>query len=141
LGTAGLSIVAGAFAILLSVLVRSLRSSAAWSAVDRGEARAETLSELTGIFGREALQEAFGPPRLEDGIFPVSRRDVRRKRTGLGVLFGDRVLDGACAFIAIAALTPIWPVWTGRSLMEGVFAVAAAYQAAGWIASFRYLRN
>ena len=88
---------AAACAILLSVVIRWIRSGASWDAVDEGRATADVLRDLTGILDFDSLQETFGPPRLEDGIFPVTRREVLRQRTGLGYLFGDRWLDGGSA--------------------------------------------
>lgn len=105
---------AAAFAILLSVVIRSIRGGASWQQVEEGRATADTLRDLTGIMDFEQLQQTFGPPRLEDGIFPVTQGEVRRARTGLGYLFGDRWLDGASALVAIISLMPIWPLWNTR---------------------------
>ena len=93
---------AAACAILFSVVIRWLRSGASWESVEQGSATANELRELTGILDYDKLQETFGPPRLEDGAFRVTRRDVLRERTGLGYLFGDRYLDGASALVANA---------------------------------------
>src|SRR5262245_21183846 len=77
---------AAAIAILLSVIVRWIRSGASWQAIEEGAATADVLRDLTGIMSFERLQEVFGPPRLEDGVFPVTRREVLRQRTGYGYL-------------------------------------------------------
>src|SRR5690348_14439774 len=100
-----------AIAILLSVLVRWIRSGASWQAIDEGRATADILRDVTGIIESDRLQETFGPPRLDDGVFLVTRAEVKRERTGLGFLLGDRWLDGACALIALVSLLPIWPMW------------------------------
>ncbi|MEZ5938793.1 MAG: hypothetical protein R3C52_11315 [Hyphomonadaceae bacterium] len=133
--TAGLAQTAAAFAILLSVIVRWIRSGASWQAVEDGVATAETLRDLTGITDYDKLQETFGPPRLQDGVFPVTRREVLRNRTGLGYLLGDRVLDGGSAIVAILTLMPIWPVWGTRAWLEIFLTFAAIYQAGGWTAA------
>lgn len=131
---------AAACAILFSVVIRSLRSGASWEAVDQGSATANELRELTGILDYDKLQETFGPPRLEDGAFRVTRRDVLRERTGLGYLFGDRYLDGASALVAIATLLPLWPVWGTRWWLDTLLAFASVYQVAGWVASARLFK-
>lgn len=123
-----------AIAILLSVTVRWLRSGAAWAAVDEGQATAEILTELTGIRGREALFETFGPSRLEDGVFPVTRAEVKRARTGMGYLMGNGWLDGACALVALVSLFPVWPLWGTRMWLDAGLTISAAYQVAGWAA-------
>ena len=131
----GFTQTAVAIAILLSVIVRSIRSGAAWGAVDEGAATAEHLRELTGLRTGQELLEAFGPPRMEDGLFPVSRAQVRRARSGLGVLIGDGRLDAACALVALASLLPVWPLWGTRAWLEVALMAAGAYQAAGWLAA------
>lgn len=136
----GIAQAAGAIAILLSVVVRSIRSGASWQAVDDGEATAEHLRDLTGILDIQRLREVFGPPRLMDGVFPVSRREVLRNRSGLAYLLGDRWLDGASALIAILALFPLWPLWGTRSWLDTLLLLAGGYQAAGWIASARFIK-
>ena len=132
---------AAAFAILLSVVIRSIRGGASWQQVEEGRATADTLRDLTGIMDFEQLQQPFGPPRLEDGKFPVTQGEVRRARTGLGYLFGDRWLDGASALVAIISLMPIWPLWNTRQWLDTLLIFAGAYQAAGWIASMRVIRT
>ncbi|MBI1339440.1 hypothetical protein GC169_04410 [bacterium] len=123
-----------AIAILLSVFVRSTRTGASWRAVDDGVATADHLRDLTGILTRAQLQETFGPPTTE-GVYPVTRAEVRRERGGVGVLMGDRWLDGACAIVALVTLLPIWPIWGGRSVLELALTLAAGYQGAGWAAT------
>lgn len=135
----GFTQAAAAIAILLSVIVRSIRSGASWDAVDQGRATAEHLRDLTGIMKLEDLQEAFGPPRLDDGVFPVTRKEVLRNRSGLGYLLGDKWLDGGSALIAVIVLLPIWPVWDTRWALNILLSFAALYQVAGWIASTRFL--
>lgn len=132
---------AAACAILLSVVIRWIRSGASWDAVAEGRATADVLRDLTGILDFESLQEAFGPPRMEDGVFPVTRREVLRNRTGLGFLFGDRWLDGGSALIAILAIAPIWSVWDSQMWLDILLAFASIYQAAGWVAAFRLVRR
>jgi hypothetical protein len=132
---------AAAFAILLSVVIRWIRNGASWQAIEEGRATADNLRDLTGILEFDRLQEAFGPPRLQDGVFPVTRREVLRQRTGLGYLFGDRWLDGASALIAIVTLFPIWPLWGTRQWLDTLLIFAGLYQAAGWIAVVRLVRK
>jgi hypothetical protein len=128
-----------AFAILISVIVRWIRTGASWQAIDDGAATADVLRDVTGIMEFDKLQEAFGPPRLEDGVFPVTRGEVKRQRTGLGYLMGDRWLDGGCAVIALTTLTPIWPVWGTRVWLDTLLIFAGCYQVAGWLAATRLI--
>jgi hypothetical protein len=130
---------AAAIAILLSVIVRWIRSGASWQAIEEGRATAEVLGDITGILDREQLQEAFGPPRLEDGVFPVTPREVRRQKSGLGYLMGDRWLDGGSAVIALIAILPIWPAWGTRIWLDTLLILASIYQAAGWLAAMRLI--
>lgn len=130
-----------ACAILFSVVIRWLRSGASWDAVAEGRATADVLRELTGILDFDSLQETFGPPRLEDGIFPVTRREVLRQRTGLGYLFGDRWLDSGSTVIAILAVLPIWPIWESQMWLDILLAFASIYQVAGWVAAFRLVKR
>lgn len=130
---------AAALAILLSVVIRGIRGGASWQAVHEGRATADTLRDLTGILDFDDLQKTFGPPRLEDGVFRVTQQEVRRERTGLGYLFGDRWLDGASALVALVTLLPIWPLWSSRQWLDTLLIFAGAYQAAGWIAGFRLM--
>ncbi len=131
---------AAACAILFSVVIRWIRSGTSWDAVAEGRATADVLRDLTGIIEFDRLQEAFGPPRLDDGVFPVTRREVLRNRTGLGYLFGDRWLDGGSAVIAILALLPIWSIWDSNTWFDTLLLFASAYQVAGWVAAFRLVR-
>lgn len=137
----GFTHMAAAFAILLSVLIRAIRSDASWAAVEEGRATADTLRDLTGILEFDRLQEVFGPPRLEDGVFPVGRAEVLKARTGLGYLFGDRWLDGGSALIAAVTLMPVWPLWGTWQWLETLLIFASLYQAAGWIAVLRLIRK
>lgn len=137
----GIAQAAGAIAILLSVIVRSIRSGSSWQAIKDGEATAEDLRDVTGILDLKRLREVFGAPRLQDGVFLVSRKDVLNNRTGLGYLLGDKWLDGVSGVIAIAALIPIWPLWGTRPWLDTLLILAGAYQAAGWIASARFIKD
>jgi hypothetical protein len=128
-----------AFAILISVVVRWIRSGASWQAIEEGRATADILRDVTGIMEFDKLQDLFGPPRLEDGVFPVTRPEVMRQRTGLGYLMGDRWLDGGCAVIALTALMPIWPLWGTRIWLDTLLIFAGSYQVAGWLAATRLI--
>ena len=130
---------AAAIAILLSVIVRWIRSGASWQAVEEGRATAEVLGDITGILDKEKLQVAFGPPRLEDGVFPVTVREVLRQKNGVGYLMGDRWLDGGSAGVGLIALLPIWPAWGTRIWLDTLLILASVYQAAGWLAAMRLI--
>ncbi len=130
-----------AFAILLSVVIRWLRNDSSWLAIEEGRATADTLRDLTGILEFDRLQEVFGPARLQDGVFPVTKREVLKQRTGLGYLFGDRWLDGASALVAVVTLLPIWPLWSTWQWLETLLMFAALYQVAGWFAVFRLVKK
>jgi hypothetical protein len=139
MSTPGFTQAVAAIAILLSVIVRWIRSGASWQAIDEGRATADILRELTGITDFEKLQDVFGAPRLEDGIFPVTRREVLRQRTGLGFLIGDGWLDGGSAAIALVVLLPVWPIWGTRMWLDTLLIFASIYQAAGWLAATRLI--
>jgi hypothetical protein len=132
---------AAALAILLSVVIRSLRNDSSWTAVEEGRVTAQTLRDLTGIMEFDQLQEAFGAPRLDDGVFPVTRSKILQQRTTLGYLFGDRWLDGGSAVIAIITLLPIWPIWGTRFWLDTLLMFASAYQVAGWVATMQFQRR
>ena len=132
---------AAALAILLSVVIRSLRNDSSWIAVDEGRVTAQTLRDLTGILEFDQLQEAFGAPRMVVVVFSVTRRKIRRERTTLGYLFGDRWLDGGSAVIAIITLLPIWPIWGTRWWLDILVALASMYQVAGWVATLQFQRK
>lgn len=132
---------AAALAILISVVIRSLRNDSSWVAVDEGRVTAQTLRDLTGILEFDELQERFGAPRMDDGVFPVARRKILAERTTLGYLFGDRWLDGGSAVIAIVSLLPIWPVWGTRWWLDTLLMFASAYQVAGWVATLQFQRK
>lgn len=136
---AGYTAMVAAFAILLFVAVRWIRSGASWGAIDEGTATAEHLRDITGILEPDKLQEAFGPPRLEDGVYPVTHQEVLRNRTGLGYLLGDKWLDGASAVIAVLVLLPIWPLWGTRPWLEMLLVFASLYQIAGLFASMTFM--
>jgi len=91
--------------------------------------------------GIRQLQEAFGAPRLDDGVFPVTRRKILQERTTLGYLFGDRWLDGGSAIVAIVTLLPIWPIWGTRIWLDTLVLFASGYQVAGWVATMQFQRR
>jgi hypothetical protein len=64
---------------------------------------------------------------------------VRRERTGLGDLMGDRGFDGGCARIALVSLMPIWPGWGTRAWLDPLLIFAGSYQIAGWLAATRLI--
>jgi hypothetical protein len=130
---------AAAIAIILSVIVRWIRSGASWQAVEEGRARAAELRDITGIVEFDKLQEAFGPPRLEDGVFPVTEREVLRQRTGFGYLMGDKWLDGGSLLIAAVSLLPLWPAWGTRVWLDTLLMFAGIYQILGWVAASRLI--
>lgn len=132
---------AAALAILISVVIRSLRNSSSWYAVEEGRVTAQTLRDLTGILEFDAIQAAFGAPRIDDGVFPVTRRKILQERTTLGYLFGDRWLDGGSAVIAIVTLLPVWPIWGTRWWLDTLLMFASAYQVAGWVATLQFQRG
>ncbi len=132
---------AAACAILFSVVIRSLRAGASWDAVSEGSVTAATLRELTGILEFDRLQQVFGPPRMEDGVFPVTRSEIMRQRTSLAYLFGDRWLDGGSALVAIISLLPIWPLWSTQWWLDTLLVFASIYQVAGWVATTRLARR
>lgn len=139
MSTPPLAEAAAAIAILLSVTVRGIRSGASWQAVEEGRATADILRDLTGIMDGEKLQNVFGPPRLEDGVFPVTRREILRQRSGFAYLMGDRWLDGGSAAIALLTLMPIWPQWNTYPWLDTLLVFAGIYQAAGWLAAVRLI--
>jgi hypothetical protein len=132
---------AAACAILFSVVIRWLRAGSSWDAVEEGRATAQTLRDLTGILQYDRLQEVFGAPRLQDGIFNVTRREVLRQRTGPAYLIGDRWLDGGSALVAIVSLLPIWPIWGTRWWLDAFIMLASFYQVAGWIAIMQMMKR
>lgn len=132
---------AAACAILFSVVIRWIRAGSSWDAVEEGRATAQTLRDLTGVMEYDRLQEIFGPPRLQDGIFNVTRGEVMRERTGAAYLIGDRWLDGGSALVAIVSLLPIWPIWGTRWWLDTLLVFASLYQAAGWVTTMRLLRR
>ena len=137
--TPGFTQAAAAIAIILSVIVRWIRSGASWQAIDEGRATADILRDITGILDFEKLQGAFGPPRLEDGVFPVTHFEVKQQRTGLGYLMGDKWLDGGSMVIALVAILPIWPLWGTRVWLDMLLIFAGLYQIAGWVAATRLI--
>ncbi|MEM6627285.1 MAG: hypothetical protein AAGB25_08145 [Pseudomonadota bacterium] len=132
-GSDGFGLAAAALAILLSAIVRIIRTGDAWRAVEEGRAGVEHLRDLTGVLEPRALQDIFGPPTLE-GIYPVAPEQVRRARRPLGRLMGDPYLDSAS--VAVAALSLIWsPDGPLRIFLTTAFLLAAGYQATGWAAT------
>ena len=132
---------AASCAILFSVVIRWLRAGASWDAVEQGQATAQTLRDLTGIMQYDRLQEVFGAPRLQDGMFNVTRAEVMRQRTGAAYLIGDRWLDGASALVAIVSLLPIWPIWGTRWWLDTLLTFASLYQVAGWVAIMQLMKR
>ena len=139
MSTPGFTQAAAAIAIILSVIVRWIRSGASWQAVEEGRATADVLRDITGILEFDKLQEAFGPPRLEDGVFPVTPREVLRQRTSIGYLLGDKWLDRGSILIALITLLPIWPVWGTRPWLDMLLTFAGIYQVMGWVAATRLI--
>jgi hypothetical protein len=137
--TPGFTQAAAAIAIILSVIVRWIRSGASWQAIDEGRATADILRDITGILDFEKLQDAFGAPRLEDGVFPVTHFEVKAQRTSLGYLMGDKWLDGGSMMIALVAILPVWPVWGTRVWLDVLLVFAGLYQIAGWLAATRLI--
>src|SRR5262245_1966288 len=135
MSTPGFTQAAAAIAVILSVIVRWIRSGASWQAVEEGRATADILRDITGILPFDKLQEAFGPPRLEYGVFPVSLNEVKRQRTVLGYLLGDKWLDGGSLAIALVVLLPLWPTWGTRVWLDTLLTFAVLYQVAGWAAA------
>lgn len=124
------TVAAFAMAVLLSAIVRIIRTDAAWKAVEEGYAGAEHMRDLTGIAKKAALQEVFGPPTME-GVFHVTRIDVQRGRRFMGHLMGDLRLDGASILVGLVAL--IWrPYGIAGDILNLFLFAAVAYQIVGW---------
>lgn len=126
-------------AVLLSSIVRLIRTDAAWKAVDENYAGAEHLRDLTGVIKRESLQDIFGPPTLE-GIFNVSRPEVEKNRQITGHLMGNLKLDGLSVLIALLAL--IWkPYGSLGDVLNLFLMIAVLYQLAGWGATAMLMKD
>ena len=126
---------AGAIAVILSGIVRFIRSDVAWKAVDEGYAGAPQLRELTGIQARGDLQDVFGPPNMQ-GIFKADRRQIVEARLLTGLLMSDVRLNLSSVAAAVLALfSPAHGVW--GLLTSIVLPAAIVYQLAGWIAAAR----
>ncbi len=135
----GFEMAAIAMAVILSAIVRIVRTDACWKAVDEGYATAEHLRDLTGIFKRSDLQDVIGLPTL-DGVFHVTREDVERARRPTGYLMGHIKLDTAALGVAVIGL--VWKPYgfVGDLLNAGII-LAALYQISGWIVSFQLLND
>ena len=124
------TIAAIAIAIILSAIVRIIRTDAAWKAVEENYAGADHLRDLTGIVQRSALQDVFGPPTVE-GIFHVPRSRVEQERRLTGHLMGNLQLDGISIAVGLVAL--VWrPYGSIGDLLNMFLFFVLAYQLAGW---------
>ena len=127
----GFTTAATALAVILSAIVRLVRTDAALKAVDEGYATSDHLRELSGVLDPRALQDVFGPPTLE-GVYHVDRRQIMDSRRLTGWLIGDMRLDLACLAIAVLILVlPRYGVLHDLAVMP--FLLAVAYQIGGWI--------
>ena len=118
-----------AVAVILSAVVRMIRTDASFKAIDEGYASAVHLFELTGIQKKD-LQDVFGPPTLE-GIYRATRSDIENSRKLLGWVMGDMRSD--MISIMVAALVLAWHPfgWLG-DILELVFLSVVIYQCVGW---------
>ena len=133
----GFATAALAMAVILSAIVRLIRTDAAWKAVDEGYAGVDHVRDLTGVFDPRALQDIFGPPTME-GIYRVSRAEILGARRITGWMMGDFRLDLACMLIALIML--IWTPYSGlRVVLQTVFLGAVIYQVGGWLAATGFL--
>ena len=108
----GFAIAAGAITVILSAIVRLIRTDAAWKAVDEGYAGVDHVRDLTGIFEPRALQDVFGPPTMEGGIYKVERAQILAARRWTGWLMG--LTRARCAWSSrpawgAARQHPWWP--------------------------------
>ena len=136
----GFAIAAGAITVILSAIVRLIRTDAAWKAVDEGYAGVDHVRDLTGIFEPRALQDVFGPPTMEGGIYKVERAQILSARRWTGWLMGDLKLDMACIVIGVIAL--IWTPYNAlRILLHMLLLGAVIYQVGGWLAATGLMRR
>lgn len=133
----GFTTAALAVAVILSAIVRLIRTDAAWKAVEEGYAGVDHVRDLTGVFDPRALQDIFGPPTME-GVYKVTRPEILGARRLTGWLMGDIRLDVAC--IIIALITLVWTPYSSlRIVMQTIFLAAVIYQAGGWLAATGFL--
>lgn len=128
----GQAAVFAALAVILSAIVRIIRTDANWKAVDEGYAGSEHLRALSGVMDPRALQDIFGPPQM-DGVHPhVTRRTVLDRRRLTGWLMGDIRLDAAALAIAVLSLFLNSYTLAGRTAALAL-AIAVAYEIGGWV--------
>jgi hypothetical protein len=120
------TVLAIAIAVGLSVLVRRMGLGARRRKVLEGEARAEDLAELTGLAASD-VQDAFGPPGLDQVWRHITLADIKRARTKQGQLFAGGLLDAAS--LAGALL----PFLVPHGLAQLGLVFAALIQAAAWL--------
>ncbi|MEL6257828.1 MAG: hypothetical protein AAFQ67_02070 [Pseudomonadota bacterium] len=130
----GLPLTTAAIAVVLSAIVSLIGSAARRQAVLDGRAKAQDLAELSGLRSLQALQDAFGPPNMDSIWRDVTLAEIDRKRTPLGRLISDPVVDYASIG---AAILPLFV--NGPYTALGVWA-AAAVQTVGWIGAARLPR-
>lgn len=130
----GLMATAAALVVILSAIVSLVGSGARWRAVELGRARAQDLSELTGITDPRDLQDVFGPPDMGRVWRTVRAVDVRAARRPLGHLISNELVDWGC--MAIAVLSFFWR----PALMEIALVAAVVVQVTGWVVSTRLPR-
>ncbi len=128
----GFAAAAGAIAVILSAIVRLIRTDANWKAVDEGYAGVEHLRSLTGVLEPRALQDIFGPPTMEGVYQTIGRKTVREHRRPTGWLLGDLRLDAAALVVGLLVL--IWhPYSFLGDLLQVAFMMALGYEGAGWV--------
>lgn len=135
----GFGLVAAAVAVILSAIVRMIRTDAAWKAVDDGYAGFDHVRELTGILDKRALQDVIGPPTME-GVYHAARPRIESARRLTGFLMGDLKLDAASLALAVLALFSD-PFGFVGEIAGILFLGAFAYQLAGWGATSLLLRR
>ena len=135
----GFGLVAAAIAVILSAIVRMIRTDAAWKAVDDGYAGFDHVCELTGILDKRALQDVIGPPTLE-GVYHAARPRIESARRLTGFLMGDLRLDAVSLALAVIVLFSN-PFGFVGEIAGVLFMGAAAYQLAGWAATSLLLRR
>lgn len=113
-------------AVVLSVFVRRIGLAARRRKIIEGDARAEDLAELTGLKTAD-LQDAFGPPGMDQVWRHVTLADIKRARTRQGRLFSGGTLDAAS--LAGALLPFVIP----HAMAQLGLVFAALIQAAAWL--------
>ncbi len=127
-GFASLSI---SLAVLLSVLVSLIGSSARRRSVLIGQARLRDLCELTGMTRRADIYEAFGPPGMDRVWRHLTLADIAQHRRPLGLLISDQRLDWACAAAAILSF------FSDHALIEIALIAALSMQISAWVSAAR----